>query len=370
MFNWFRCKQGEKGDQGIQGIPGEKGADGKDGLNGTNTGTGVKTIVDYGAKSYKWKWDAVDNSCHNAMLDMLDDVGCVVLPEYGSFNHEGLVPMFKVGSSISSLSNTNRNVNLVSTKPISMFLPIHQYQTIKGFTASYLGNGIDKECAVVQLGGSELNIGGENYNSDVHIKNGDNYEILPHFWARRTQSQDLTVDIDFHGDKRYYNYSTNNPDSFVENGNAHVVWVNFDEENEHNKSFCQGMRIKGIWKWVNTGVKIRRREGTQTLNTFDIAVKIWGARKFLDIEDINFSRIKMMGQERAMLSPGEIGNVDLGNIKNSHRIMYDGFVYDVGDARKIIFDNVTDIELEGWLKMHTKEGNTPYAHKFNECTFK
>ena len=324
-----------------------------------------KTILDYGAILYNTIEEAeVGISCHVAIQNMLDEKGVAILPPYGFLNISDSVILWNERAKVLSFGHCN----LVTTKPISMFLPLNINQSISGFTAWYRGNEITEECAVVRLGGDDRNIGTPIYDVDRDYQH-------KHFWKRRTRSLMLNLDFDMEGDQRYYTKRTRPTSKYLKSfvkGNAHAVWINFADENEHAYSYCSEAVIRGTWNWINTGIKINKRVPTQTLNTFDIDVKIWGAKKFVDIDGINFSKITFKGQEREMLGENEI--VDLFSITNSNRIMLDAFVYDVGSKRVGKVENVTDLELKGFAKIHSYQlnsGETRLANtKFINCTFK
>lgn len=311
-----------------------------------------KTVLDYGAKLYATKDEALNGeSFHKAGQKMLDETGTCLLPPYGWMKLDDSIFLWNSGDSVQSLGQGNKGLRIVANKPISMFFPINEFQQITGFTAHYVGNKITKECAVVQMGGDERNIGGSYYNSDLD-------KTTSHFWTRRTRVNKLFLDFDFVGEQRYY-YSLKssspygpNP-NFVENGNAHGVWINYNDELESEHSHCHGMKVRGIYKFVNTAVKIERRIKTQSLNTFDIDLTVWGARQFCNIKDINFSKIKIMGEEIiGCLSDTEINTLPLFEVSGGS-LCSDIFVYDVGDGsknrhRKKGEYNVNRLDLQGY----------------------
>jgi hypothetical protein len=329
-----------------------------------------KTILDYGAKLYLTKQDAINGeSCHNAIQNMLDEVGMAILPPYGWLKNEETTILWK---DYDMITTPFGKVNMISTKPISMFLPLNRHQTIQGFRAWYVGPDIVEECAVTRLGGDSRNIGAENHSIDTGI-------TRPHYRNRRTNSVNLTLNYDFVGDARYYT-KRGNPNSkhyndFIQNGNAHGLWINYDEPNEDEYSHCHGLNVKGDWTYINTGIKIKRKFSTQSINTIDANVKIWGARKFIDVNDVNFCKFKIMGQESRMINLDE--DVDVLNITDCDRIMSDIFVFDVGAAerkkRKGIYKNVKRLEFVDYAKIHAYNIGDEYklaAMEFVNCEFK
>ena len=264
----------------------------------------IKTILDYGAKLYKHNDEALDGqvSSHQAIQDMLDDVGTATLPNYGSlFMGDSVFGWYERGV-VNSLGYGNRSVSLVTDKPISMFVPIHNRNIISGFTAYYVGDKITEECAVVRLGGDERNIGGIHYKP-----NGKPYNR----WENRTTAIGHNFDFDLLGDRKYYesatgSNSTVNP-KFIENGNAHAVWVDYDNDTEDNTSNFHWIKIRGDWSYINTGIKITKRKGSkQAMNNLDMKVKIDGARMYADIHGtLNRSTIIINGQERSTLGFNE-----------------------------------------------------------------
>ena len=104
----------------------------------------------------------------------------------------------------------------------------------------------------------------------------------------------MNIDIDFEGDegymRRYRSGSNLNPD-YIENYGAHVVWVDYEDEGENTNSHLHKSTFKGYWRFVNNGVKITKRQGSrQSLNGLEIYAKIWGAKKFADIQSLSFSK--------------------------------------------------------------------------------
>ena len=285
------------------------------------------TVLDYGATLYKTKEDAVNGvSSHQALQSMLDETGCALLPAYGWIKLDDTVILFKEGDCVKSLGGSNKGLNIISTKPISMFLPIEGWQVIQGFTAWYVGDKITEECAVVRLGGDDRNTGGIYMNWDTQ-----KYEKR---WPRRTKSNKCIFDFDFIGDRHYY-YGKNqtspyadNP-NFVKGGNAHAFWIDFGEENESDYSFWQGGEIRGRWQHVNTGIKItRKKPSSQTINTFDIKVKIDGAKQYAFIEHCNHGDLEILGQDMMNLDDDEKATVRPFEITGGS-IRSDIYIYDL-----------------------------------------
>ena len=264
----------------------------------------IKTILDYGATLYKNNKEALDGqvSSHQAIQDMLDDTGHAVLPPYGSLYHGDSVFGWHDRSSITSLGQSNKGLSIVTDKPISMFIPVQKRNVIKGFTAYYVGDKITEECAVVRLGGDERNIGGIYYKS-----NGTPF----HRYPNRTSAIGHDFDFDMQGDENYYisattNRAIKNP-NFIENGNAHGVWVDYDNETEDKYSCLHWIKIRGDWNCINTGLKITKRKGSsQSMNNLDLKVDINAARMYADIHGtLNRSTIIINGQEKPTLGFNE-----------------------------------------------------------------
>lgn len=304
-----------------------------------------KTIIDYGAVMYPSKEAALEGkvSSHTAILNMIKDLGSAVFPPYGWYYINETVVLWRNRDSVTSLNQGNNGVNLVTDKPISMFLLTNNEQEIRGFTAWYVGPNITKECAVVRIGGDSLNIGGLYITTKGKEIN---------FRPRRTNGVGLNIDVDFQGDIRYsmrvdHTGKNENP-NFINNYGAHVVWVNYDEEKESTNSHLHLSSFKGFWRNVNTGIKIsRRKDSKQSLNTIEIDAKIWGANQFFDISGINFSKIKIIGQEKKSYS--DIDKKKLFELKGG-RINFDVFIYDVGGKRWGHVD-VSDIRISGLAEM-------------------
>lgn len=304
-----------------------------------------KTIVDYGAIIYSSKEAALKGkeSCHVAIHTMVSELGSAVLPPYGWFYIDETVVLWRNRDNITSLNQGNNGVNLVTDKPIDMFLLTNNEQEIRGFTAWYIGSGITKECAVVRIGGDSRNIGG------LYV--GPTGKEV-HFRPRRTNGVGINVDINFQGDKKFsmmvdHTGRTLNP-HFIKNYGAHVVWVNYEDIDESTFSHLHLSSFKGFWQNVNTGIKItRRKDSKQSLNTIEIDAKIWGANQFFDISGINFSKIKIIGQEQKTYS-----DIDKKNLFKliGGRINFDVFIYDVGGKRGGQVD-VKDIKISGLAEM-------------------
>ena len=130
------------------------------------------------------------------------------------------------------------------------------------------------------------------------------------------------------------------------NYGAHGVWINYDEENESTHSHFHYSTIRGHYYSVHTAIKIKKRVPTQSLNTFDINLRVRGAKMFYDIDGVNFGKLVIRGQGLYM----GYAEDPLFSLKNSGRIMYDVFVYDEG--RKGYIEDCTDIQLIGWSKIH------------------
>ena len=316
-----------------------------------------KTIIDYGAKWYKTKEEALKGkeSSHDAIRKMVNDVGTALLPCSGWFYIDHSTTLFRTRDAIYSkckgieyYSIGNKGVNIITDKPIDMFVITNEEQEVSGFTAWYVGPDI-KQCAAVRIGGNPSNIGAEYKNEFLN-------STIPHFRPRRTNAFGIKVDIDFVGDQRFakrvdHTDRKDNP-NFIENYGAHAVWVNYDEENENQHSHFHFANIRGYFKYVNTGIKIDRRPGSkQSLNTFDIDLKIFGARKFADIKGVNFGSIKIIGQEKYMTDD----SVDLFNVQGG-TMRSDIWIYDVGGRREGIY-KVKDLELFGLSKLRLYERN-------------
>lgn len=258
----------------------------------------MKTILNYGAVLYNSDEEALKGaiSSHGAISDMIEDVGHAVLPSYGSLYMGDSVLMFSDGDSVTSLGQSNRGVNLVTDKPISMFLPIAPNCYIKGFTAWYYGPNITEECAVVRLGGDERNIG----QWDVML-NGRRKRR----WPRRTSAQGHRYDFDIEGHRLHalsaINRGDPNPD-FVKNYGVHGVWVDYTEKDEHDSSSLHDMRISGKWSYVHTALKINKRDDSnQSMNTIEADLKLIGAKQIANISGLGMSRIKIDYQTQPLL---------------------------------------------------------------------
>lgn len=314
-----------------------------------------RTVLDYGAKVYSTIDDALNGeSFHEAGQKMLDKTGTCLLPPYGWMKLDDSIFLWKSGDSIQSLGQGNKGLRIVATKPISMFLPINEFQEIRGFTAYYVGDKITKECGVVRAGGDDRNVGGSYYNRDT----GNTTE---HFWARRTRINRLILDFDIVGDARYYwsrrqSSPYNKNDRFIENGNVHGFWVNYDDNLESDHSHCHDVKIKGTYAFVNTPIKINRKSKTQSLNTFDIDLSVWGARQFCNIKGINFSKIQIMGQEiLGCTSDTENKELPLFEVSGSS-IKSNIFIYDLYDGRENRHKkkgqyNVSRLDLQGYYSL-------------------
>ena len=281
--------------------------------------------------------NGVDSS--EAIQEMVDELGYCKLPN-GWIKHEGTIILYKEGNAV--YGENNKTCNLVTTKPNKMFRPIHNKQEIKGFTSHFTG----------EKGGSVIYVGGEHKGGIDLNRNGKEYN----HWYNRTRLVGNVWNFDVEG---YYNVT---PIDLDFNNEAKGQWGYY--------SRLHFTKIRGHYKGVDTGLLIKKKANSnQSINTLDIDVNIWGANKFIDIDGINFSKIRFMGQEK--VSP----KMDLGNFKNSGRIMYDGFIYDVGGKRSIQFENIKDLELMGWAKIHSIIGNDKKTylanHKFyDNCNFK
>lgn len=307
-----------------------------------------KTIIDYGATAYTSKKEALKGkkSSHTAIRKMLDEHGVAILPAYGWFYFDETTILWRERDVIYSLGKGNRGVNLVTDKPVSMFLITNNEQEIKGFTAWYIGKEITKQCAVVQIGGDARNIGAISKTPMGKIQ---------HFRPRRTNAVGVNLDFDFVGDERYsiafdkWAKIKNNP-NYIKNYGAYSVWVNFDEENEHRFSHFQDSSIKGRYRFVNTGLVINKKDRTQSINSLDVDVKIRGARQFLNVQGIDLSKIKLKAQHQFMVSKEEAKKLRTFELKNSSSVHFDRMEYDrstYGRVKRGLID-VENLKVDGY----------------------
>ena len=218
----------------------------------------------YGATVYKTEQDALNGrSSTNAIQKMIEDVGVAILPKYGYLNHDGEVFLYRENDSIIG----SKGVYLVSNTNNNMFRPLHSNQVIKGFKANMYG------------GGSVVYVGGEHKGAIDLDKNGKEY----HHWYNRTRINGSTFDFDFNS-----NYT------------ATPIRLDYSKEDSGqwgDYSHCHGVKIRGKWNNVDRGIVINRKDDSgQSLNTFNIKVRIWGYNKMCEISGISFSKIKIMGQ--------------------------------------------------------------------------
>lgn len=308
------------------------------------TKNNFKTIIDYGAVVYNSRLEAINGKdSSKAIQDMVDDVRVAVLPPCGWIKNEKSTVLYRSGESVVSLGQGNRSVNLISTKPIDMFLPVYRNHDIKGFTAWYIGKKITKECAVVRYGGVPLPHGAiyEWYNIDHTVREQKT-------WHQRTQCISNDLDFDFEGDDNYiksretsspYNYNK----TFIENSGAHGVWIDYSANIEHAASYFHFTKIRGNWRNINTGLKITKKDASsQSLNTLDFKVSIWGFRQVCNIQSGNLFKIKILGQHQYMLNwnPDNFEDENMEEYKipafeiNGAMMHCDIFNYDRGSGKK------------------------------------
>ena len=284
------------------------------------------TILDYGATRYKSNNHALDGQRDSAQAinDMIDDVGVAVLPAFGSFYLNKETTFYRAKDSLVSLGQGNKNVNLITDKPIKMFRPIHNRQDIRGFTAYFFG---EKGGAVVYAGGKHK--GG----LDIH-KNGKEY----HHWYNRTRLLDSTFDFDVQG----------------LNNNVTPIELDYTKEEMGGAgwySHAYYTKIRGSYNNVDLGLKIHKRPNAkatkdvmisrQSMNTFDIDVNIEFALKFADIRDINFSKIKIIGGVNKLLDK------ETFYIEGS-QLHCDIFLYDLKEGQEKGNYHVKDLDLSGY----------------------
>ena len=275
----------------------------------------TNTILDYGAKVYKSKDDALNGkSSSNAIQKMVDDLGYAILP-FGWMKHDEPVIMYGKGQSIIGQGQGNKGVNLITNKSINLFRPIHANQEIRGFTAHYVGDKT-KECAVIYLG--------SEHKGGLNSKNGSE---LYHRWKNRNQNVANYWDFDFEGDY-----------------NANPIWINYEKESDDLYSCFHMTKIRGFWRKVDTGIKINRKAKTQSMNTLNVDVYIWGYNKMADIRGINFSKINIMGQLSKNID-NELFYVEGEQLKGNIFTYVESYKYKKGNY------HVKDLDLSGYFDL-------------------
>lgn len=297
------------------------------------------TILDYGAILYKNKEDALNGvSCHKAIQQMVNENQVAMLPSFGWFNLSETVILLRDADCVLSLGNPN----LVTKNSNSMFLPAAHDHKIKGFTAHY--EDVKKECAVVQYGGDDRNTGRVYIN---HLGT-----LMNNFRPRRTQSVANNLDFDLVG-------------------KAIGVWVNYNDKTEDKYSRCHFMKVRGTYRNCDTSIKVKRFYKSQSINSMDVKLKVWGANQFAYLKgNINHSKIQILGQET------EEHNIPLFEVTGKNLIS-DIFVYDVAkynpnfrdrekDLRKGQY-NVKYLQLTGLSKLRHFISNK--IHKMPNTNF-
>ena len=259
-------------------------------------------VEDYGATVYKTEQEALNGrSSTNAINDMKDDVGKAVLPDYGYLKHDGEIFLYKEGDSVIG------GCHLVSDTNNNMFRPINHRHKLKGFTA------------IMKNGGSVVYAGGEHKGA-INI-NGK------HQWWNRTQIYGNEYDFDF-----------------ISNYTATPIRLDFTKEVEGQWGFyshAHMTKIRGLWKGVDTGLVIHKKENYQSMNTFDIDVKIIGYNKMADIRGINFSEINIMGQ--LLKDTGELFYIKGSELKGNIFTYVEGHKYEKGNY------HVKNLDLSGYF---------------------
>lgn len=273
------------------------------------------TSILIGQTRYNTKAEALNGKVDSSadIQQLVNEKGIAVI-EAGWYYLNESIYLYKKRDAIVSEGQGNKTVNFIVDKPIKVFRPISENVDLIGFTVHVINT---EKVEVVYIGAEHIGVAGLNADNSM-------YHIRPN----KTTILGSTFDFDVIGDKY--------------NSNVIPFTVDYSNTLEHYGSHFHLTKIKGYWKWVDLGIKIDRRVSTQSMNTLDVDVHIWGYNKMADIKGINFSTVRILGQMLKETGQ-ELFYIEGSQLKCDIMTYTENFPYIKGNY------HVTDLNLGGYF---------------------